>query len=508
MSHALASSGYDIFRAKPLISLKTKSNLLPAILVFIAACVCGHAAGTPSRPNVLFIAIDDLRNDLGALGATHARTPQLDAFAATARIFNHHYVQVPTCGASRAALLRGRYPSEAAHVANSAIASTHSRWGDANLPAWFKRHGYQTLALGKITHHPGGLTGKQWAEGPEELPGAWTRTWIPEAPWKTAEAMMHGYANGKARTPGQTPPFEAFDGPDAAYPDAWVAAEAVTTLRKLARSGQPWFFAVGLFKPHLPFAAPKRFFDLHDPEKIPEPRVTQRPSPPTGWHKSGEFRNNYAHQGGRDPESDPAYARQVRQAYAAAASYVDAQAGRVLTALEELGLAGNTIVVVWGDHGFLLGEHAIWGKHCLYEQALRSPLMIRVPGLAQPGRTSTAIVETVDVFPTLTEACGLPLPADLDGRSLRPQLADPGAGTTKPALGFWSNGQRTIRDNRWRLIAHPAPASGAGPGIELFDMVADPDEARNIADQQTDVVAALLGQLPPPLVARNAPPPR
>jgi iduronate 2-sulfatase len=473
-------------------------RFLPLLLIGVIGYTGGNAAQPASRPNVLFIAIDDLRNDLGALGAAHARTPQLDAFATTARVFDHHYVQVPTCGASRAALLRGRYPTETAHVSNSAIANTHPNWGDANLPAWFKRHGYQTFALGKITHHPGGLTGKQWAEGPEELPGAWTRCWIPDAPWKTSEAMMHAYANGKARTPGKTPPIEAFDGPDTAYPDAWVAGEAVGTLRELAKSKQPWFFAVGLFKPHLPFAAPKRFFDLHDPEKIPAPKVTQRPQPPSGWHKSGEFRNNYAHEG-RDPEQDPAYARQVRRAYAASTSYVDAQAGRVLGALKELGLDDNTVVVVWGDHGFLLGEHAIWGKHCLYENALRSPLMIRVPGMAQAGRTSNAIVETVDLFPTLIEVCGLAPPAGLDGRSLRPQLANPAARTTKPALGFWTSGQRTIRDERWRLIAHAAATPGAAPEVELFDLVSDPDESSNEAVAKPKIVAELLARLPAPL---------
>jgi iduronate 2-sulfatase len=453
---------------------------------------------------VLFIAIDDLRNDLGALGAAHARTPQLDAFAATARVFDHHYVQVPTCGASRCALLRGRYPSEPAHVANTAIAATHPRWGDANLPAWFKRHGYQTFALGKITHHPGGRTGKHWAEGPEELPGAWTRCWIPDTPWKTAEAMMHAYANGQARTPGKTPPLEAFDGPDTSYPDAWVAEEAVKTLRTLAGSNEPWLLAVGLFKPHLPFAAPKRFFDLHDPETIPAPKVPQRPEGVSSWHQSGEFRGNYGHDG-RDPEKDAAYARQLRHAYAAATSYVDEQAGRVLRALQEFGLAENTIVIVWGDHGFLLGEHAIWGKHCLYENALRSPLMIRVPRLAQPGRTSSAIVETVDVFPTLTDLCGLATPAGLDGRSLRAHVADPAAKSGKPALGFWTNGQRTIRDERWRLIAHVGADRAAPPATELFDLSADPDEARNVSAREPAVVSRLLARLPPPLPNRSSP---
>lgn len=311
---------------------------------------------------------------------------------------------------------------------------------------------------------------------------------------------MHGYSNGKPRTPGKTPPWEAFDGPDTAYPDAWVAAEAVTTLRDLAKSKEPWFFAVGLFKPHLPFAAPKRFFDLHDPEKIPAPAVTTRPEGRSSWHNSGEFRTNYGHNG-RDPENDPAYAALMRQAYAAATSYVDAQAGRVFAALDQLGLAQNTIVVVWGDHGFMLGEHAIWGKHCLYERALRSPLMIRVPGLAQPGRISGAIVETVDIFPTLVDVCGLAVPAGLDGRSLRPQLSNPAAKSTKPALSFWTNGQQTIRDDHWRLIAHAAE-QGASPATELFDVVVDPDEAHNVSTDHVRVVAELLARLPASLRER------
>lgn len=456
-----------------------------------------HAA-TRARPNVLFVAIDDLRNDLGVLGAPEARTPSLDAFAATARVFANQYAQVPTCGASRCALLRGRYPSEPSQIGNNAILATHARWGDANLPQWFRTHGYQTLALGKITHYPGGLAGKNWAEKPEELPGAWDRSWIPDAPWKSPQAMMHGYASGQPRIPGKTPPWEAGDGPDTQYPDAWVAADAVATLRRLARSEQPWFFAVGLFKPHLPFAAPSRYFDLHAKDADPGPAVTARPVGPSSWHPSNEFRLNYAHHG-KDPESDPEYARLIRRAYAAATSYVDAQAGRVFAALEELGLADNTIVVVWGDHGFLLGEHAVWGKHCLYDRALQSPLMIRTPHLLRAGEVSKAIVETVDVFPTLADLCGLPAPAGLDGRSLRVQLDDPSAPSTKPAVGYWTEGRRTVRTERWRLTDHPPGKSGDKAGVELFDYQTDPDEAHNIAADHPRIVAQLLAQLPPAL---------
>jgi iduronate 2-sulfatase len=465
-----------------------------------------ESAEEDRRPNVLFIAIDDLRNDVGALGAGHAKTPHLDAFATTARVFSHHYVQVPTCGASRCALLRGSYPTLPAHVGNGAIAATHAKWGDANLPAWFQRHGYHTFALGKITHHPGGRTGKDWTDGPEELPSSWNRSWIPDTPWKTAEAMMHGYANGVRRQPGKSPPWEAFDGPDTAYPDAWIAREAVATLKGLADQKNPWFFAVGFFKPHLPFAAPKAWHDRHDAQAIPalQDEVAAKPSWPSTWHGSGEFRGNYGH-AGRNPATDTEYARQVRHAYAASVSYMDAQVGQVFAALDELGLADDTIVVVWSDHGFLLGEHAIWGKHCLYEMALRSPLMIRSPALPQPGKTSAAIVETVDLFPTLVDLCGLSMPGQLDGRTLRPMLDDPTRASAKPALGYWSNGQRTLRTDRWRLIVAPGKP-GDAPQVELFDYRNDPQETRNHASQHPDVVAELQEKLAKtPAVGRVAP---
>lgn len=474
-------------------------SLRPFFAAFASCLIAsaGSDAAPPARPNVLFIAIDDLRTDLGAFGVDYAKTPQLDAFAQTARVFTHHYVQVPTCGASRCSLLRGRYPNEAAQVGNNAIAATHDRWGDANLPAWFQQHGYRTYALGKITHYPGGRTGRLWATGPEELPGAWTRCWIPDTPWHEAEHIMHGYANGVPRVAGKTPPWEAFDGPDSAYPDGWVADEAAQTLGQLAAAAEPWFFAVGFFKPHLPFAAPKRWFDLHGPNGIPPlpAAAVAKPTWPSTWHNSGEFRGNYAH-GGRDPANDAEYARLLRQAYAGCVSYVDAQVGRVLATLEKLGLAENTIVVVWGDHGFLLGEHAIWGKHCLYERALQSPLMIRAPGLRERGAKSAALVETVDIFPTLTELCGLPTPASLDGRSLKPWLEKPGMPTAKPAHAFWSDGQRTVRNERWRLIETPA-ADRAAPQVELFDYTTDAHETRNHAAEHPEIVRELQQDLAP-----------
>jgi len=464
----------------------------------LLACICGVLrAQAEERPNVLFIAIDDLRSDLGAFGVSHARTPQLDEFAKSARLFTRHYVQVPTCGASRCALLRGRYPTIPPHLGNQAIRQTHADWAARSLPAMFRQAGYRTLALGKIMHHPGGLTGPDWATGPEELPGVWDRAWTPVGPWKTPEAMMHGYANGRARQPGRSPAWEAEDGDDDAYPDAWVAAEAVATLDSLAAQDQPWFFAVGFFKPHLPFAAPKKWHD-RQPTDAPDltPEAAAKPAWPSGWHASGEFRRNYGHPDGRDPANDHAYARTLRRAYAASITYLDAQLGRVLEALDRLDLTKRTVVVIWSDHGFLLGEHAIWGKHCLYEQALRSPLMIRAPGLARPGAATDAIVESIDLFPTLADLCHMTPPPDLDGRSLRALLENPTATSSRPAHAFWTGGRRSIRTDRWRLIVHPGENS-AEIATELFDYQTDPDETRNHADTRPDIVAELRTQLRP-----------
>lgn len=462
--------------------------------LFIASCTLASQASDAEKPNVLFIAIDDLRNDIGALGVGYAKTPHLDALAADSRLFSRHYVQVPTCGASRRALLSGQYPATPEHVKNTAILKTQSEWGARSLPAWFRKHGYTTLAVGKVSHYPGGLAGNGWAEPPEELPGAWDRCWIPDSPWENARSMMHGFANGIPREPGVSPVSEAFEGPDSSYPDWWVARDAMDTIETLAASDAPWFFAVGFFKPHLPFAAPQKWHALHASNEIPAPSNHERPTDPSSWHGSGEFRNQYNH-GGRDPNSDPEYALAMRRAYAAATSYADAQFGRFIEKAQVTGALDNTIVVVWGDHGFLLGEHAIWGKHCLYEDALRSPLMIRPPNINRPGTISNALVETVDIFPTLIELCGLPKPTGLDGTSLVPQINDPNSPTEKPALGFYNRGQRTIRTDRWRLIVHPPTAERDEPAYELFELGESRIDQENVAALHPEIIADLVAGL-------------
>ena len=470
-------------------------KLLTAVcfLLFIPGCESvPEELEDDKKLNILFILIDDLRNDLNTSGAGYAITPNLDAFASQARLFSRHYVQVPTCGSSRAALLRGQRATEAGFLPNTAILDTHEEWAHRSLPAWFRSHGYQTLALGKVTHYPGGLTGHGWAEGPEELPGAWDRSWVPDSHWQTPEEMMHGYANGIPRERGVSPAWEAFNGPDTAYPDGWVANEAVRILEELAEAANPWFFAVGFFKPHLPFAAPDKYFNLYDPYDIPELHHTEPPPSISSWHGSGELMNNYgAHPA--NPNEDSSYARQLRHAYAASTSYMDAQVGRVLDQFEKLDLSENSIIVIWSDHGFALGEQGIWGKHSLYETALKAPLIMYYPGMKKPGIVSNSIVEAIDIFPTLTELTGLETPVELEGISLRPQLFDPEAFSKEAAFAHWTRGQSTVRTNDWRLIVH-RPENEI-EGFELFDFRNQNNGVRTNPDEHPDIMNALLEKI-------------
>jgi iduronate 2-sulfatase len=465
-----------------------------AIMLVILFVSCKESK-VLEKPNILFIAIDDLNNNLGVLGAGYMHTPNLDAFADGGRLFSRHYVQVPTCGPSRAALLRGKRPTHEDYLPNNAILNTHEQWGYRSLPAWFRNHGYATYALGKISHYPGGRTGEGWAEGPEELPGVWDRVWVPDgSPWKTPEGMMHGFANGMDRQRGQSPAWEAYNGPDTSYPDGWVANEAVEILMELSKNEKPWFFAVGFFKPHLPFAAPQKYFDLYDPNQIPAPVDTLTyDDPASSWHRSWELFNSYGQHPGH-PQNDKDYAMQLRHAYAAATSYADAQVGKVLDALKLLGLEQNTIVVVWSDHGFALGHQGVWGKHSLYEAAAKSPLIIRYPGIKNPGKVSDAIVETVDIFPTLTDLAGLPTPEDMHGFSLRPQLEEYNTPSQKPAYSFFRrNSQSAVRVDDWRLIVHRDGDSILG--YELFDFSDSPEGVRKNPDQHPEVVEGLLEHL-------------
>jgi arylsulfatase A-like enzyme len=458
----------------------------------------------PTRLNVLFIAVDDLRPQTGAYGQPYMVTPALDALAREGRVFTRHYAQVPTCGASRYALLTGRLPSAPSSQGNGAFSAYQQGHAPPSLPEWFRRHGYVTAQVGKISHSPDGRRLTQSSEGREgspepEVPGAWDRLRTPVGAWDTAWRAFFGYAGGTSRTQGRSPATESADVGDQGYPDGLMAGEAVRALEEYGKGEAPFFLAVGFFKPHLPFAAPTRYWNLYDEDSI---ALASHREPPAGvdggisLHAGGEFFGNYAH--APDDARDDRYARHLRHGYYAGVSYADAQVGVVLQALDRLGLRERTVVVVWGDHGYHLGEHGVWGKHTLHEVALRSALLVRTPAMRQPGARSNAIVSTVDLYPTLVDLAALPMPPHLDGASLRDLLDRPDAAPPRDAaLGLWRmNGHAgaTLRTDRYRYTRW-LDADGRVAQVELYDHTDDPDETRNVAVVNAGRVADLESRL-------------
>lgn len=427
-------------------------------------------------------------------------TPSLDRLAAEGRPFRRHYVQVPTCGASRYALFTGIRPSSNDHLRNDAFVRLLPREEQDRPESFvhlFRRNGYYTAAIGKVTHYPDSriYTYDGEGDGQVEMPFSWDETTGPVGKWGTAWNAFFGYADGSNRNqkPGQLPAYEMADAPDTSYADGLIAQLAIRKLQEL--KDRRFFLAVGFFKPHLPFTAPKRYWDLYDADEI---AVSPNPDAPIGinpasLHDSREMFGNYgqhADEGAAGKRIDDSYARTLRHAYRAAVSYVDAQIGKVLNELDRLGLAEKTIVVVWGDHGWHLGDQTIWGKHTTFERALRSPLILRVPGMALPGLPADGLVETLDLYPTLAELCGIAPPEDLSGSSLVPLLRDPDHPGKDGAFGYW-NGRRTLRTDRYRLTRYTTGV----PLIELFDHLEDANETTNVADQYPGIVESLLLQL-------------
>ena len=452
-------------------------------LIFLLAALWPVLVSAKQRPNVLLICIDDLRPELKCFGVDYIHSPNIDELAAKGRAFQRHYVQAPTCGASRFTLLTGRYGP----ASNGALFQNFSKIKGTSFPGWFRKHGYATVSVGKVSHHPGGRGGADWDDAAKpEMPGAWDRHLLPAGSWQHPRGAMHGLANGEIRKNAKDMDiFQAFDGPDTAYPDGLITNEALKQMDGLAKGGKPFFLAVGIIRPHLPFGAPAKYLKHYRDAKLPATLHPQKPTGKTTWHGSGEFMKYNRWK--RNPTTDAAFAIEVRKHYAACVTYADAMVGRLLARLDALKLRDNTIIVLWGDHGWHLGEHAIWGKHALFEESLRSPLIIVHPGLAAPGKPTQAMVETLDIFPTVCDLTGLKPPAHLNGQSLMPILKNPNA-KGHPAFAY-KGGAQTIRTETHRLIAH------RGGELELYDHTTPQGETKNLADTQPEKATALLKQL-------------
>ena len=456
-------------------------------LIFLLALLTLQARA--AKPNVLLICIDDLRPELRCFGAEYIHSPHIDKLAEAGRIFTRHYVQAPTCGASRYTLLTGCYGRK--NRSNGALFARAKNLPDPppmpSMPRHFRDHGYTTVSVGKISHHPGGRGGADWDDDSViEMPGAWTRHLQPTGAWQHPRGIMHGLAHGEIRKKaGEMAVYQAVEGKDDIYPDGLITDQALNELDALSKDGKPFFLAVGIIRPHLPFGAPKQYLDLYEDTKLPPIPHPTKPKGKTTWHGSGEFMKYK--RWGKNPNSDEKFAEEVRRHYAACVSYADAQVGRLTAALQEKGLIDDTIIVVWGDHGWHLGEHAIWGKHALFEESLRSPLVIRTPSVAKPGQATRTVVETLDIFPTLCELAQLPVPEELDGTSLVPLLKEPSL--IDGSAVSYTGSARTLRTDSHRLIAHK------GGHLELYDHRKPDAETRNLAESEPEVVKSLLKQL-------------
>lgn len=463
-------------------------NITCIISIFIL--IGGQIAATES-PNVLLLCIDDLRPELGCYGVDYIQSPNIDALAARGRIFSRHYVQAPTCGASRYTLLTGEYGA----YGNMEIFNRGKKLKadptsiPPSLPAWFRQHGYTTVSVGKVSHHPGGRGGPDWDDpGIIEMPNSWDRHLMPSGSWKHPRGIMHGLAHGEIRGKAkEMDVFQSVDGPDSIYPDGLITDEALKQMDLLSKNSKekPFFLAVGIIRPHLPFGAPAKYMKPYQDATLPATPHAEKPSGKTTWHGSGEFMKY--NRWNRDPNQDADFALDVRKNYAACVTYADALVGRILKRLDELNLRDNTIVALWGDHGWHLGEHAVWGKHTLFEESLRSPLIISYSGIPHQGKTTNSIVESIDIFPTLCDLTSLKKPGHLNGTSLLPILENPEA-PGHPAYSYKGN-TRSIRTDSHRLIAHK------DGHLELYDQRTAEGQKTNSADSNPQMAKSLFEKL-------------
>ncbi|WP_145111259.1 sulfatase [Gimesia panareensis] len=479
-------------------------------LLFFSFCFAepvqaAQSQGEQKKPNVLFIAIDDLRTELGCYGHPHVQSPSLDRLASQGVLFTNHFVQVPTCGASRYALLTGRSPrnsgvtrSNQAFYRGASALSTEQTAGAQTMPELFRRSGYQTACIGKISHTADGRVFEYngSGDGRDELPHAWDELATPFGSWKRGWGIFFAYANGRSREDGSgirdLMQFSVEEDED--LPDGLLAREAISKLQAYKKGEQPFFLGLGFFKPHLPFVAPQQDWEAISKIKIPDAPHPEKANS-AYWHKSGEF---YSYNM-KFPKTRPLAERdrmQARRAYLACVRYVDRQVGKVLKALDDLGLSENTIVVVWGDHGWFLGDSALWAKHAPLERALNSTLIIRAPGVSQSGLKSDALVETLDLYPTLVDLCQPSFQKTehpLDGVSLKPLLTGQKSKVRDYALSYW-NTAVSVRDQSHRLTA--TMKKGRPTNVELYDLSETPDPVQNLAKEQPELVKQMLQAIP------------
>ncbi len=466
--------------------------------VFIWGTVLGQ-----DRPNILLLLVDDLKPALGCYGDRWAITPNIDRLAAQGVRFESAYCNQSVCAPSRNTLLLG-VRSTTLGVYSLGRNFRQAAPDAVTLPQYFMNHGYRTEAVGKVLH-----TG----HGNHEDPASWSvapqlekvvEYLLPEnsagGRLTREDAFFTNQMLGKVGSLPKGAAWESTDVPDRAYADGRIAEEGIRRLRAASRRpDQPFFLALGFVKPHLPFTAPQKYWDQHDPKKFTiAPDQTHPEGAPNWAGKRGGEIVNYTPLTVENLRED-AMQRKLLHGYYATSTFVDAQIGKVLNELERLGLESNTVIVLWGDHGWHLGDHGYWTKHTNYEQANRIPIIVVAPGRGlAAGRSTRQLAESVDLFPTLAELAGLPepkVPQGLDGLSLALVLRDPSHEIRDHAYHCYPRRGRmgrAIRTERYRLVEWRSVATPDAPAeYELYDYVDDPGEKRNLSSERPGVVAQL-----------------
>lgn len=461
-------------------------------------------AGTEERPNVLMILVDDLKPILGCYGDAHAKTPNIDRLATRGMRFERAYCNQAVCAPSRFTLMLG------SHSTSTGLYGLGSKLREkvpdaVTLPQYFAKHGYHVEGMGKVFHVGHGNEGD-----PDSFPNGFVKDKVIEYvdPKSTSggqltreEALFTNQALDRIPTLPRGAAWESPDVPDDAYADGRLAKRMVEKLQEATerreKEGKPFFLIAGFVRPHLPFSAPKKYWDMYDPLALPLASDFHEPkdAPKVAGKRGGEIAAYDPVPPGPVAPFSEELQRSLVHGYYASTSYMDAQLGLVMDEFDRLGLGRNTIVVFWSDHGFHLGDHGIWTKHTNYEQANRIPLLICGPSVA-PGSTTGQLAQSVDLYPTLAEMAGLPAPAGpqaIDGLSLVPVLEDPKARIRDHAFHVFPKEKlgRAIRTERYRLVEWRGSQGGAAVEWELYDYEEDPAESQNLARWKPDIVEQL-----------------
>lgn len=452
------------------------------------------------RPNVLFIVVDDLRPELGCYGHRMIKSPNIDRLAADGATFTRAYCQQAVCAPSRMSVLSGLRP-DSFGVYNLATPFRDVRPDTITLPQHFKQNGYTTLSISKVYHH-GTDDPQGWTQKPRSAGGMYAN---PDTlAWQKArheEALAKGLKDMALRNYSRGPATEEADVPDNAYHDGAAADTAIASLQALKRDGTPFFMALGLVKPHLPFCAPSKYWQMYDRNAIALPDPTPpRGAPAMAFSDWGELRayRDIPKQG----DLDEALTRKLIHGYYASVSYTDAQVGRVVAELERLGLRDNTIIVIWGDHGWKLGEYADWCKHTNFEYDTHAPLLLSAPGQPRGIRRDNP-VEFIDIYPTLCALAGLETPTHCEGSSVTPLLGDASAKWKDIAVSQYPRGKDimgyTLRHRDWRYTEWVQGKELKTIARELYDHSAGPHARENLAEapQHAQRVQELSGKLRP-----------